>query len=203
MRSRVTTILAPTASGGLPPSGCRDVVVSNVRPIRRGPAGRTSATPTPNRWPTCSRRAHRLAHTGNAGSALGFGQGWWMWILLAIAGLLLIPVYARWLGPGRLAAFAVALQLGGALGNVADRLLFGGATDVLFLGRGPVWNLADIALLVGTLLATWTLQRNDVFRAVASFLVRRSASAGSRFPSAKPISCSPGAGGSTTRVTSG
>jgi signal peptidase II len=101
-----------------------------------------------------------LVHTGNFGSALGFGQGLWIWVLLALSGLLLIPVYAHWLGRSRLAQIAVGLQLGGALGNIADRVLFGGATDVLFLGRGPVWNLADVALVVGTLLATAALAKS-------------------------------------------
>jgi lipoprotein signal peptidase len=48
---------------------------------------------------------------------------------------------------------------GGALGNALDRLLIGGATDVLYVGWGPVWNLADVALIVGTVLATRALVR--------------------------------------------
>src|SRR5262249_20125757 len=69
-----------------------------------------------------------LVRTGNAGSAFGFGQGMWVWLLLAILGVLLIPVYARSLGTrGWLGALAVGLQLGGAVGNVGDRVLFGGA----------------------------------------------------------------------------
>ena len=42
----------------------------------------------------------RLLRTGNAGSALGFGQGWWVWLMLAVLGVLLIPLYARWLADG-------------------------------------------------------------------------------------------------------
>src|SRR5712692_10586708 len=100
-----------------------------------------------------------LVRTGNAGSALGFGQGWWARLLLAVVGLVLIPLYARWLrGGGSLAVTAVGLQVGGALGNLLDRLVLGGATDV---GWGPVWNLVDVAIGVGTLLATWALARRS------------------------------------------
>ena len=63
-----------------------------------------------------------------------------------------------------IAAFGVNLQVGGGLGNVLDRLLLGGATDVLYPGWGPVWNLADVALVLGTLLATWALARARINR---------------------------------------
>jgi signal peptidase II len=101
-----------------------------------------------------------LVRTGNAGSAFGFRQGWWVWLALAVVGILLIPLYSWWLRRGGWVAVAgIGLQVGGALGNVLDRLVLGGATDVLWAGSGPVWNLADLALVVGTLLATWALAR--------------------------------------------
>jgi signal peptidase II len=51
------------------------------------------------------------------------------------------------------------MQVGGALGNLLDRVALGGATDIIYAGWGPVWNLADVALAVGTVLATWALAR--------------------------------------------
>jgi signal peptidase II len=99
-----------------------------------------------------------LVRTGNAGSALGLGQGLWLWVALAGLGVLLIPVYAQLLGMhGWLAISAVGLQLGGALGNLLDRLTLGGATDIIYVGWGPVWNIADVALALGAVLATWAL----------------------------------------------
>jgi len=95
---------------------------------------------------------------GNAGSLVGFGHGWWMWVLLAMVGALLISVYGWWLREaGWIAALGVGLQLGGALGNLLDRLVFRAATDVVYAGWGPVWNLADVALLAGAPLAAWSL----------------------------------------------
>ena len=97
----------------------------------------------------------RVVHTENAGSALGYAQGWQIWLLLAALGLVLVPVYARRLRSGAwLAGAAVGLQLGGAAGNLLDRVLIGSATDMLYVGYGLVWNLADVALATGTVLAT-------------------------------------------------
>jgi len=102
----------------------------------------------------------RLVRTENAGSALGYTQGWQIWLVLAACGLLLVPVYARRLRGGVwLAAAAVGLQLGGAAANLLHRALLGSATDMLYVGYGLVWNLADVALATGTLLATWLLVR--------------------------------------------
>jgi signal peptidase II len=101
-----------------------------------------------------------LVRTANAGSALGFGQGWWIWLLLAVVGLLLIPLYARMLRGGRVAVLAVGLQVGGALGNLLDRLALGGASDVFYIaGWRFTWNRADVAIGVGTLFAVWALVR--------------------------------------------
>jgi signal peptidase II len=97
----------------------------------------------------------RLVRAENAGSALGFHQGWAVWLMLAAAGLGLIPLYAQQLRAfGALAALAAGLQAGGALGNLLDRVVLGSATDMLTSGQALVWNVADLGLALGTLLAT-------------------------------------------------
>jgi signal peptidase II len=102
----------------------------------------------------------RLVRADNAGSALGYAQGLGIWVLLAAVGVLLIPLYASKLRKiGTLGAAAAGLQTGGALGNLLDRLVLGGATDMLTLRPGLVWNIADIALAIGTLLATALLAK--------------------------------------------
>ena len=104
-----------------------------------------------------------LVRTANAGSALGFRQGWWIWLVLAACGVLLIPAYARWLhGVGWPGVIGVGLQVGGALANLLDRVVLGGASDVLYVGGQLTWNLADVALAAGTLVATWALARRLV-----------------------------------------
>jgi signal peptidase II len=97
----------------------------------------------------------RLMRAENAGSALGLHQGWAIWLVLAALGLGLIPLYTRQLRAfGVLAAVATGLQAGGALGNLLDRVVFGSATDMLTIGHFLVWNVADLGLALGTLLAT-------------------------------------------------
>jgi signal peptidase II len=44
------------------------------------------------------------------------------------------------------------MVVGGAIGNVADRLLRGYVVDFIHLHRWPVFNVADIAVTVGAIL---------------------------------------------------
>jgi signal peptidase II len=100
-----------------------------------------------------------LIRIRNSGSAFGFHKDLWMWGPVAIAGLALVLVYARGGRGTGIVAIAAGLQVGGALGNLADRLLLGGVTDFIYLGSGPVFNVADVLLALGTLMATWGLWR--------------------------------------------
>jgi signal peptidase II len=57
---------------------------------------------------------------------------------------------------------ALALQLGGAVGNLIDRLLQAGrVTDLISLGSFPVFNLADASISIGVaiLLGSMLLQK--------------------------------------------
>jgi signal peptidase II len=97
----------------------------------------------------------RLDLSLNSGLAFSLGPGLTPWItfvaVLLVAGLLFL---AR-----RVAnvptAIAVGLVLGGALGNLADRLVrgHGGAViDFVDVGWWPVFNVADMAISVGAVL---------------------------------------------------
>jgi signal peptidase II len=81
-------------------------------------------------------------------------------LVLGLLGCVLVLVYAAWLG--RLSWVAVAgvgLQAGGALSNVLDRLLVGAANDYVNVTRTFTFNLADLMLLVGTVLAVASIVR--------------------------------------------
>ena len=98
-----------------------------------------------------------LVRVRNGGSALGFGQGMTLWLVMALLGLVVVAAYLRG-RRDRLLLVGAGLQLGGALGNLLDRVTVGGVTD--FIHTGPVvLNLADLALLVGAALGTFTLAR--------------------------------------------
>lgn len=74
--------------------------------------------------------------------------------------IIVILLFWLWRAPRRLTAAALGLVVGGALGNVADRLLHGAVADFFFfhtaLPVGPlanyVFNVADAAIFVGVAL---------------------------------------------------
>lgn len=97
-------------------------------------------------------RAH---NTGAAFSFLAGASGWQRWFFTVLgfvaAGVILWMLKSH---PGqRLFSFAMACILGGALGNVIDRLLYGYVVDFLdFHWRNwhfPAFNVADSAITVG------------------------------------------------------
>jgi signal peptidase II len=51
------------------------------------------------------------------------------------------------------ATAGVAAALSGSLGNLADRLMHGAVVDFVAIGRWPVFNLADVAIVGGVALA--------------------------------------------------
>jgi signal peptidase II len=56
----------------------------------------------------------------------------------------------------------MSMQLGGALGNLIDRLTIGHVTDFISVGRFPVFNIADSSITVGVvvlLLGVWWQER--------------------------------------------
>jgi signal peptidase II len=62
-------------------------------------------------------------------------------------------VYAPALQQNVFVAAGIAAALAGAAGNVADRLIHGAVVDFVALGRWPVFNLADVAIVAGVAVA--------------------------------------------------
>ena len=97
-------------------------------------------------------RAH---NTGAAFSFLSDAGGWQRWLFTGIgAAATIFIVWQLRAHPGqRLFSFAMASILGGAVGNVVDRLLHGYVVDFLdFHLNGwqfPAFNIADTAITVG------------------------------------------------------
>jgi signal peptidase II len=99
-------------------------------------------------------RAH---NTGAAFSFLADAAGWQRWVFVALA-LVVSVVIAVWLRRldgrrQRMLAIALALIMGGALGNVIDRMRLGHVVDfVLAHWRGhyfPAFNVADACITIG------------------------------------------------------
>ncbi len=108
-------------------------------------------------------------NTGAAFSFLATASGWQRWLLagIAIAATIVIVVLLR-RGGSLLYRTGLALILGGALGNLYDRLMLGKVVDfLLFHYAGwayPAFNVADSAITVGAglvILDSFRRQRND------------------------------------------
>ncbi len=63
--------------------------------------------------------------------------------------------------PRALLRFAIGLQLGGALGNLIDRLRTGAVVDFIDVGAWPIFNLADSSIVVGMALLVGILLLGD------------------------------------------
>lgn len=111
-----------------------------------------------------------LVHARNSGAAFSFlaGEGGWQrffFIGIALAASLLIVHLLRKQAQERGFCFALSLILGGALGNLIDRVRFGYVIDFLdFYYAGyhfPAFNVADSAITVGAALLIWdSLHKN-------------------------------------------
>lgn len=99
---------------------------------------------------------------GAAFSFLGDQDGWqrWFFILLAAMVSIALLVWLRSISAHqwRLAS-ALVLIMGGAIGNVIDRILYHHVIDFLDFYWGiwhyPTFNVADIAITLGALLLLW------------------------------------------------
>jgi signal peptidase II len=101
-------------------------------------------------------------NNGAAFSFLDIPGGWQRWLFTALA-LIVSAVLVRWLST--LArndwrnALPLSLVIGGALGNLIDRLRFGQVTDFIDVYFGaahfPAFNIADSAISIGAVLLVW------------------------------------------------
>lgn len=104
-----------------------------------------------------------LTHITNSGAAFGmFPQLSVVFTFVALAVSFVIVLYHRSLPPGQwLVRLSLGLQLGGAVGNLVDRLRFyGSVVDMLYVRPFPVFNVADMAIVTGVGLLMLHLLRN-------------------------------------------
>jgi len=106
-------------------------------------------------------------NTGAAFSFLSAASGWqrWLFVGIAVTAAVVIVVLLKrggsaWYGAG------LALILGGALGNLFDRLVIGKVVDFLLFHYGgwayPAFNVADSAITVGAAILIFdSLRRHD------------------------------------------
>jgi signal peptidase II len=99
----------------------------------------------------------RVHNTGAAFSFLAGASGWQRWFFVGLGTV--ASAFIVWMlkkHPGqKLFCFAVTMIMGGAIGNVVDRLLHGYVVDFIQVHYGgwyfPAFNLADSAITLGAI----------------------------------------------------
>lgn len=107
-------------------------------------------------WPDAAWRFN-IVNVSNSGAAFGMLQGQTLFLivtsLVGVAAILLYYFYPP-LDHGLL-RIALGLQLGGAAGNLIDRIRFGEVTDFVNLDFWPAFNVADASITVGVVTVLW------------------------------------------------
>lgn len=104
----------------------------------------------------------RLTYVHNTGAAFSFlsdAGGWQRWLFAGLA-IVIGAIIAVWLGRleqrQKLLAVSLALILGGAVGNLIDRLVYGYVIDFIDVyyqaWHWPAFNVADAAISIGVAL---------------------------------------------------
>jgi signal peptidase II len=100
----------------------------------------------------------RLTYTRNSGVAFGIGAGlpFPFWVFSVTAVVVITWMFLRHRVHGLLRQVSLALIMGGAIGNLIDRVRFGEVTDFILLSwrqwQFPVFNVADSAVTIGVAL---------------------------------------------------
>ena len=100
-------------------------------------------------WP--SEGFFRITYGTNSGTAFGlFPNQTTLLIVVSLVAIgFLFYFYRAHALPSLLLRFAIGLQLGGAFGNLIDRVLNGKVVDFIDVGPWPIFNLADSSIVVG------------------------------------------------------
>lgn len=108
----------------------------------------------------------RIVHWYNTGAAFGlFKEGSMVFTVLAfiVIGLILY-YYPQVENEDWSLRLAMSMQLGGAAGNLIDRLTIGHVTDFISVGTFPVFNVADASITVGAVvlfIGIWMMERAE------------------------------------------
>lgn len=101
----------------------------------------------------------RLTYIVNTGAAFGLLPQYSLFlVLIAFLVIGMVLFYHRYIPSGALLVkIALGLQLGGAVGNLLDRLRYGYVIDFIDIRVWPVFNLADFSISLGVFLLAYFL----------------------------------------------
>jgi signal peptidase II len=96
----------------------------------------------------------QITRCNNTGGVFGlFADQAFLITIVAVVGIVAILVYSRYPAfNGLLVRISLGLLMGGAIGNLIDRIRFGWVTDFIDIGGWPVFNLGDSAIVIGVIL---------------------------------------------------
>lgn len=96
----------------------------------------------------------RIVHWRNSGAAFGmFSNGNIIFLILAVIASIFIITFYPMIEKGEWSfRFAMVLQLGGAVGNMLDRIKYGYVIDFISIRNFPVFNIADLCISLGVAL---------------------------------------------------
>ncbi len=101
----------------------------------------------------------KIVHVTNSGAAFGMFQGAGpLLVITSVVGMVAILVYL--FNPGfahPLMRFGLAFMLGGAVGNLIDRVSEGRVVDFVKVPNFPAFNVADSAITIGVFFLIWAL----------------------------------------------
>lgn len=99
----------------------------------------------------------------NTGAAFGLipGGGLFFTVVAAVVAAFILTYYRSLPAEAILLKWALGLELGGALGNLADRLRYGYVLDFINFNFWPVFNLADGCITLGMVLIGYYFLRSQ------------------------------------------
>ncbi|HLZ70132.1 MAG TPA: signal peptidase II [Dehalococcoidia bacterium] len=113
-------------------------------------------------WPSSGWFVH-ISHVTNTGAAFGILQDQTVFLvvtsLIGLGAIVLYYLYPPFHHPVLRVAFG--MQLGGAIGNLSDRVRLGSVTDFIKFPHYPYFNVADSCIVVGVCVLAWFLVFRD------------------------------------------
>jgi signal peptidase II len=111
----------------------------------------------------------KLVHVRNTGVAFSlFADGGALVLVLTLAAVALLGSYLAVRPDRALLWLPTGMLLGGAIGNLIDRIANGAVTDFIKLPHWPAFNVADMSITFGILILVWVLEGRRGERAGAS-----------------------------------
>ncbi len=105
-----------------------------------------------------------ITYVQNKGAAFGFLQNKILFFIFVTIIVTVVILFLLWKTRNKdnfsLFHFSIILQLGGAIGNLVDRVRLGYVVDFFDFRIWPVFNIADISIVIGVIILSWYVIKN-------------------------------------------